>query len=135
LHLTNPKSLYRLFRTRRAQRIYSKWTRIGAQSNYVLNHLREAAHLERGGAVLPIFRKDAPRADNATDLGQASRTFVYVGRLNRWKGPQVAIEAMKQLSDDCSLSIVGVGNMDAELRQQVQTSGLAARVHFVGQVS
>ncbi|MHB8838057.1 MAG: glycosyltransferase [Gemmatimonadaceae bacterium] len=59
------------------------------------------------------------------------------GRLHEWKGQQVAIDALAQLPDDCTLWIVGAPlfgehDFEAALRAQAARLGVAARVRFLG---
>jgi glycosyltransferase involved in cell wall biosynthesis len=59
------------------------------------------------------------------------------GRLNAWKGQQIAIDALAQLPPDCHLWIVGAPlfgeqAFEAELRAQAARLGVASRAHFLG---
>ncbi len=58
------------------------------------------------------------------------RMIVCVGRLVRYKGYDVLIEAMRKVEGE--LTIVGVGPLDAALRRQAAGAGLTGRVHFAG---
>lgn len=57
---------------------------------------------------------------------------LFVGRLRYYKGLQFLIRAMPQI--DANLLIVGSGPMESELRQLAQQSGIADRVHFLGDI-
>ena len=66
-----------------------------------------------------------------------SPTFLYVGRLKRYKGVEVAIRALalaQQLSPDLSLDIAGTGDDADRLQRLVQSMGLASTVRFHGYV-
>jgi glycosyltransferase involved in cell wall biosynthesis len=59
------------------------------------------------------------------------------GRLNAWKGQQIAIDALAQLPSDCHLWIVGAPlfgeqAFEADLRAQAVRLGVASRAHFLG---
>lgn len=60
----------------------------------------------------------------------------YVGNLFPEKGPQVLIEAMRELREaghpEINLAVVGGGGLEAELRAKVEAYGLGACVRFHG---
>src|SRR4051812_8132856 len=68
LSLPNPRSWYKLSRTRLAQWIYSRFSRVDSQSNYVLTKLSNASVIQRGGMVLPIFRNEVESAAVNTQI-------------------------------------------------------------------
>lgn len=57
--------------------------------------------------------------------------FLYVGRLDREKGLQYLLEAMKSVSESIKLHIVGKGNEEESLKKQAKTLGLD-NVEFLG---
>jgi glycosyltransferase involved in cell wall biosynthesis len=64
--------------------------------------------------------------------------FLYLGRLKRYKGVDLAIRAMAQLAREgvpARLSIAGRGEWEPELRTLVGELGLGERVEFLGFVS
>jgi glycosyltransferase involved in cell wall biosynthesis len=58
---------------------------------------------------------------------------LFVGRLRYYKGLHLLIEAMRAVGG--KLLIVGTGNEEAALREQVVAAGLSERVFFAGDVS
>ena len=65
-------------------------------------------------------------------------TFLYVGRLRRYKGVEVAIRALalaRRERDDLSLDIAGTGDDAARLRSVVEQLGLGTVVRFHGYVT
>lgn len=58
--------------------------------------------------------------------------LLYVGRIDRRKGIDLAIEALRDLPAEASLTVVGEGDPDhlAELRQLAEGPALAGRVEF-----
>ena len=67
----------------------------------------------------------------------AAPTFLYVGRLKRYKGVEVAIRALalaRREREDLSLDVAGTGDDAERLRGVAQTLGLAAHVRFHGYV-
>jgi glycosyltransferase involved in cell wall biosynthesis len=92
------------------------------------------------GFEVPVVSGDA-RAERAR-LGASSQDvlFVLVGRINAWKGQRLLLEAFTKLQASCPaptrLAFVGSAPPDqlhyeAELRQLVAASGLAARITMV----
>lgn len=84
------------------------------------------------GVDLAAFTPDpaVPRA--------ASPTFVYVGRLKRYKGVHLAIEALAQARNsrpDLRLLIAGSGDARPELERRVRELGQGDAVRFLGFVS
>jgi len=62
-----------------------------------------------------------------------SPLILFVGRLIYYKGLDYLLDAMKGV--DAQLLIVGNGVLEAELREQAKTLGIASRVHFVGRAT
>jgi len=58
--------------------------------------------------------------------------FLLPGRLHRWKRAQLAIEAMRFVSEPVRLIVAGTGEDEAEIRR---TASGDPRVHFTGRVS
>ena len=54
------------------------------------------------------------------------------GRMESVKGQNVLIDAMVELSENTHLALAGSGSMEAALKQQADTLGVADRVHFLG---
>jgi glycosyltransferase involved in cell wall biosynthesis len=67
-------------------------------------------------------------------IGQNDALVVAAGRLVRKKGFEYLIDAMRGTANT-SLAIAGEGDLDAELRARAQSSGVADRVHFLGNVA
>jgi len=59
--------------------------------------------------------------------------ILFVGRLIYYKGIDYLLDAMKSV--DAQLLIVGNGVLEAGLREQAKTLGIASRVHFVGRAT
>lgn len=82
---------------------------------------------------------DAARFTPAPDGGRAaSPTFLYVGRLKRYKGIALAIRALAQARlrrPDLSLDIAGTGDHRAELERLAAELGLGSAVRFRGFIS
>lgn len=64
---------------------------------------------------------------------QGQPLILFVGRLRHYKGIDVLIEAMRQVTDAHAL-IVGIGPMEAAWRAQAEVMGVTDRVTFLGEV-
>ncbi len=58
-------------------------------------------------------------------------SLLMIGRLTYYKGHKYLIEALAQISA-VNLTIIGLGELESELKQQVQQLGLEQRVFFLG---
>ncbi len=86
-------------------------------------------------ASVEVARADALR--RAWGLQAAGLVVLLPGRLSRWKGHGVAIEALAAVRTPgvvlvCAGPLEGRGTYAAALRQQAQALGVADRVRFVG---
>ena len=68
-------------------------------------------------------------------LPQAQPCILFVGNDLRKKGLQTLLEALRFLSDQVVLAVVGDSPQLPEFRHQVKTAGLSARVFFLGALS
>ncbi len=73
-----------------------------------------------------------PRPSALPPPGSPSVDLLYVGQLVRGKGVQLLLRAMAQAMPPRTLDVVGVGNMEGELRALAERLGIAARVRFRG---
>ena len=90
-------------------------------------------HLVPNGVRLP----SAPAAPLRQELGisAGARLLVSVGGLEPHKGFDVLIRALAASGADAHLVVVGEGPHLSSLRSLAEASGLAGRVHFIGQRS
>ncbi len=69
-------------------------------------------------------------------LNRKERTAIlWCGRLISWKHPEAALELacrLKESGYDFSLDIIGTGEMEAALQQQIAARKLSDRVHLLG---
>ena len=61
-------------------------------------------------------------------------TLVYFGYLNKGRGLEYAIQALKLLPERFRLLLIGGGDLEAELRSLTRDTGLEERVEFTGWV-
>jgi len=61
---------------------------------------------------------------------EKTKTILYVGRLEEYKGVQYIIQALPLLDDDFCLEIVGRGTYETELESLADKLGLSHRVRF-----
>lgn len=70
-----------------------------------------------------------------TKLAGDKFNFLFVGRLEKVKGPDILIKAcrlLKDYSDKFTVTFLGGGSMDSKLRQMVKNFGLERQVKFEG---
>lgn len=87
--------------------------------------------------ILPGVDTEWLRPDAATPRAQ-SPTFIYVGRLRRYKGIDTVLRAMASMRDSgvpVRLDIVGRGADEARLQKMVESFKLRETVEFLGFVS
>ena len=68
------------------------------------------------------------------DFMQHSRIILYQGSLNLGRGLEMAIDSMQYL-EDCILVIIGSGDIEKELKTQVDRLDLGRKVFFTGRVN
>jgi len=83
----------RLLKSQLARRVHLKGARMGVQSRFMQDGLTRLGFDPRQSRVLPYF------VAIPDEIHEPEPLFLYVGRLNRIKGPQVVIEAMRQVSE------------------------------------
>ena len=128
LSIARPRAVARLVRTRINQRIYARGASLSTQSEYVKSNLLAMRSRPEFVSVLPVFVDSVVTED--TPLPTANH-FVFSGRLNHWKGPDVAIEALSHV-DSATLEILGSGAMLPQLQDLVRRLKLESRVRFSG---
>ncbi|HWX75789.1 MAG TPA: glycosyltransferase family 4 protein [Solirubrobacteraceae bacterium] len=77
-------------------------------------------------------------APDAAEPRAREPTFLYVGRLKRYKGVEIALRALalaRQARPDMVLEIAGGGDDRARLERLAQTLGLGQTARFLGRVS
>ena len=86
------------------------------------------------GVDVELFSAPAPRPSEFDAAIQSGKYVLFLGRLDRRKGVDVLLEALRQLPDDggVQLVIAGEGDERAELESQAARLGLAERTRFVG---
>lgn len=73
---------------------------------------------------------DLSEFDNLGTLPRETKTILYVGRLEEYKGVQYIIQALSLLDKDFCLEIVGKGPYTSKLVKLVDKLGLSNRVKF-----
>lgn len=110
------------------RKIFGKATNI-AISKAVAAHLKAPSHIVFNTYQSDIFKK--------TNLAKRQKELVFLGRLVSIKGADLLIQALHILKKHHKLTpkltIVGFGEDEPKLRQQVADSGLSETIRFVGQ--
>jgi len=102
-------------------------------------------HVVPNGVDTALFRW-RPRAEAAAELTARApqrralyerRVLLFVGHLLRIKGPDVMLEAWRQVaaegrSDEAHLVFIGDGPLRRRLEEDARSAGLAGRVTFLG---
>ena len=95
----------------------------GLASRRSVNHAM-AGRVEQSANDLPVSRDPS--------------VLLWCGRFLQWKHPEMAVDVARRLRDageDFRLDIVGIGEMEEELRSAVCELGLQERVRFLGALS
>lgn len=138
-----------IVRTEHSTRVYddpscwpfSRWSLRRADSVvFISEHVRKVA-LERASHVLDVEKttvvhngidtaRFAPRDDARRPAGERVR-FIALGRLDRRKGLDLALEALGMVQG-AELDVVGDGDERAPLERHASRLGVRSRVHFHG---
>lgn len=115
-----------------------RWTL--ARVDYALAGTESAAEIWRAKGysgplgVVPQFGVD-PAIFQPASRPERPYTIGYIGRLVREKGLSDLLAACARLQGEWRLRLVGGGPERAALEQQAAALGIAARVHFIGQLA
>jgi glycosyltransferase involved in cell wall biosynthesis len=125
--------------------VMARGERVIAISNFIAGHIREHHRTEpcrirvipRGvdaalfdPALVAPARLEALRA--AWGLPEGRPVIMLPGRLTRWKGQGVLVEAMAQVPDAVAVLVGGGAAYRRELEARIAALGLADRVRLVG---
>jgi glycosyltransferase involved in cell wall biosynthesis len=111
-----------------------------AVSQGVADFAREKIGLQREKIVVIPNGVEVPKALAPADLSSLGlppgrRAIAFVGRLDEQKGTEWLIQQTPRLfakAPTHDLLVIGTGPLDATLRTQAKTLGVAARIHFAG---
>ncbi|UAA39639.1 glycosyltransferase [Paraneptunicella aestuarii] len=130
-----------------SQGVYNGWQLQNAQSCYKHAQVRIAVsqHLattleqltEQPFEVIPNC-VDVSLFEPELDVGKkAIRRFIHVGRLDPIKNQAMLIEAFAKadLPEDCSLTIVGAGSEEANLRRIIDSLNIGDKVELYGEAT
>lgn len=90
-----------------------------------------------GVSAVPGAASATQRAAARTQLGlpPVGRCVLFVGNDFPKKGLPTLLQALAQLPVDCYLAVVGNAAQKARVQTELQASGQAARVHFLGSLA
>jgi glycosyltransferase involved in cell wall biosynthesis len=136
----------KVLRTEHSSRVYvdptcwpfSRWSLARADSVVAISHHIRSVVLARAASAegrLSLVRNgvDTRRFAPRPAARRDSFTFALVGRLERRKGVDLALEALARVPE-ARLEIVGDGSERPALVRQAESLGLSKRVHFHGHV-
>ena len=102
-------------------------------SSPLLEKFREKCVVIPLGIDLQRFKKRGNEREIAAIRSQyGGRIVLFVGRLTHYKGVPYLLEAMKNVSG--RLLIIGSGELERQLRYQVERSNLSIKVKFLGEL-
>lgn len=87
------------------------------------------------GDFLPAISNFTTTAIKPMKLDNNKFNFLFVGRLEKVKGPDILIEACKILKEDFenfNLYIIGPGSMETLLKEEVSKGNLTGNINFLG---
>lgn len=87
------------------------------------------------GVDTSVFRPQPPNPALRRSLAEPTETLLlHCGRLSPEKRPQLLVDALARLHDDCVLAIAGEGSAADELLRRARTLGVAPRVRLLGHI-
>lgn len=114
-----------------------KWILPKIKYAYTVSDLIAQTYKKEYGVDFQIIRNAANfRFDNefAHQRNEGEKKIIiYQGALNKGRGLEVVIEAMKYI-DNGILQIIGTGDVEGELHKLVNYLGLASKVKFLGRM-
>ena len=139
--LTSPRLLVYLWLEKMRYAIYGKrrvvLTSAALRDVMLATYPQAAAAMDvitPGVASVPGLAKAAEKSAARTRLGlpETGRCLLLVGNDFRKKGLPALIQAIRILPMDICLAVVGASSQLAEMRQEVDATGLGKRVVFLG---
>jgi rhamnosyl/mannosyltransferase len=103
-------------------------------SSPLLKRFKEKCAVIPLGIDLQRFEKNRSEARiSAIRSRYGEKIVLFVGRLTSYKGIAYLLQAMKKVSG--RLLIVGTGELEGQLKNQVARNNLSDKVHFFGELS
>lgn len=141
-------SLYNIYCHVRDRRLFPHLDAVVCVSDFVRDSVRDELGVDESKlSVIPngvdteLFRPDGAigaRVRSALGIGSDERVLLCVGRLQREKGIEIAIQAIEQIChrvSDARLVIVGTGRYERTLKSIAADRELGNRVLFAGRVA
>src|SRR5262249_53975196 len=138
---------------RRYNAIMASGDRVIAISEFIAEHVRRNYHVPterieviRRGIDLDIFTPHSVPVARIQPLAERWRlpdgvpVVMLPGRLTRWKGQNIFLDALAKLGDVECMGIIVGGEQDrtsyrAELEERIEALGLGSRVRLVGDIN
>jgi teichuronic acid biosynthesis glycosyltransferase TuaC len=93
----------------------------------------ERVHTIPNGIDTETFHAIPKReARESLNLHDGSKIILFVGWISKLKGAPELLEAIAKLPEDCTLVMIGEGDLASQLREQSVTLGIASKVRFLG---
>lgn len=110
---------------------YRKMRRIIVSSNFMKEQFMKRGFPEKQLCVLPPY-VEPPVSKVSDSVNNGTPKVVFVGRVDRYKGVDYLVKAMKHITEDALLVIVGDGDYLSAVSKLVSKLGLQKRVQFLG---
>lgn len=122
------------------KKLLKKASRIVTTSQRYADFSPDLKEFQNKISVIPIgidnsyLTYSSDRIEEIKQKYQHKKIIFSLGRLTHYKGFKYLIEAAKYLDDNCIVLIGGKGELQDSLKRQVQESGLAEKVQFLGRI-
>ncbi len=122
---------HRLARRKQELRLLNNFSFFLTPSQYMKTQLVKNGVDAGRVHVFPPLLGSAPRTQNGSDDG---KTILFCGRIDRGKGIDMLLEAVRHVRQEHRLRIVGAGKDLDKYKRIVQESGLAENTKFLGRL-
>lgn len=122
--------LIRLYRSSFGKRIFRRASWVVAVSEYERSLLAEDFAIDASRLTVIPNGIDSSEYSRRGTASKESKSILYVGRLEEYKGLQHVIDTLPLLDQDYHLQVVGDGPYESRLVAQTEELGLDNRVRF-----
>lgn len=116
------------------KRIFTKADKVQAISNFLADYARAMGHQGEVSVIPNGVAVEKFQNPNTRSLNEKAVTLITTSRLVEKNAVGDIIESLKFLPETVSLKIIGSGPLVQELKLQVKSSKLEARVEFLGHI-
>ena len=84
--------------------------------------------------VIPEITGDRNSIRQKLNLPAGKKILLFVGKLEEYKNPMMAVKLLKGLSEEHILVVIGKGYLEPSMREYAAQNGLEDRIIFKGQI-